>query len=466
VPAALLLAALVALVVADPAAAALSLFAPNVATLAVLLIAAHATWRVASIVNAWRITHGPGGAKRALAVASVLAVTVLVVHLAAGVYVSSVASAGSQIFTAGGNPGTGNNIDNTLGGAPVASPTPGPNGQLPGDCNGDGTVDDNDILLGDTNGDCVVDANDDPQTDTGDDGSAGNGTGGDPGAGAPPPGDPGPVGVLPTSGPINVLFIGFDSGLNRDHALTDSLIVASYFPERGTVTMISIARDMGRMPLYKGGIYKNRINTFMGYAKGNPALFPEGNIAALMKELGYFLGTNIPFYAITNLDNMPKAIDAVGGVDVTLTAPLADPYLGLYLDPGVVHLTGANLIPFVRSRHGPNNSDWQRERRHQSILEALAKKATSPELLANLPTVLDALSSCVRTNIPASQADTLLTILRHANDASTVHMTLASPQYSTRIPPDEVQGRWMVQPVMSGIRQLSLQVFGSFSRYN
>ena len=469
VPAALLVVALVAFVAADPASAALSLFAPNVATFVVALIGIHAVWRVASIANAWRITHhaGPRRADGGLAVAGVLAVTVLLIHLVAGSYVSSVASAGSQIFTAGGTTGSpGGDIDNGLGSAPVPSPTPGLNGQLPGDCNRDGVVDANDILLGDTNGDCVVDANDDPQTDNGTDGTDGSGTGGDPGAGAPPPGDPGPVGVLPQDGPINVLFVGFDSGLNRDHALTDSLIVASYFPERGTVTMISIARDMGRMPLYIGGIYKNRINTFMGYAKGNPALFPQGNIAALLKELGYFLGTNIPFYAITNLDNMPKAIDAVGGVDVTLTAPLADPYLGLYLDPGVVHLTGANLIPFVRSRHGPNNSDWQRERRHQSILEALAKKATSPALLANLPTVLDALSQAVRTNIPASQADTLLTILRHANDASTVHMTLASPQYSQRIPPDEVQGRWMVQPVMSGIRQLSLQVFGSYSRYH
>jgi LCP family protein required for cell wall assembly len=204
----------------------------------------------------------------------------------------------------------------------------------------------------------------------------------------------------------------------------------------------------------------------MGYAKGNPALFPEGDIAALLNELDYLLGTNIPFYAITNFEGFPAAIDAVGGVDVTLTAPLADPYLNFYLDPGLVHLTGANVLPFVRSRHGPNNNDWQRQMRNQSVLEALAKKADSPELLANLPTVLDALSHVVRTNIPSSQAGTLLTILRRANDGATVNVTLTEPQYLQRIPPDEVGGRWMWQPVMAGIRDLSLQLFGSYSRYN
>jgi hypothetical protein len=35
-----------------------------------------------------------------------------------------------------------------------------------------------------------------------------------------------------------------------------------------------------------------------------------------------------------------------------------------------------------------------------------------------------------------------------------------------RIPPDEVGGRSMWQPVMAGIRDLSLQLFGSYSRYN
>ena len=449
-PAALLVLAVVAFVAADPVGAALSLFAPNVATVVVLLIGVHAAWRVASIANAWRITHGAGPrrADGGLAVASVLAVTVLLVHLVAGVYVSSVASAGSRIFSAGA----------PAGNYPVLS-------GAEGDCNGDGVVDGNDIVLGDTNGDCVVDGNDDPGTDAGSEGD-GNGGSGDPGGGiVPPPLDPGPLGVLPSSGPINVLFVGFDREIGIDHDMTDTMIVASYFPERDTMTMISIARGLSRMPLYNGGIYPNRIDSLMTYAKGNPALFPEGDIAALLNELDYFLGTDIPFYAITNFEGFPAAIDAVGGVDVTLTAPLADPYLDFYLDPGLVHLTGANVLPFVRSRHGPNNNDWQRQMRNQSVLEALFRKADSPELLANLPTVLDAVSQVVRTNVPSSQAGTLLTILRRANEAATVNITLTEPEYLQRIPPDEVGGRWMWQPVMAGVRDLSLRVFGSYSRY-
>src|SRR6187551_1772540 len=165
VPAALLVLAVVAFVAADPASAALSLFAPNVALVVVLLIGVHAAWRIASIANAWRITHqaGPRRADGGLAVAGVLAITVLLVHLVAGAYVSSVASAGSRIFNAGAPAGND-----------PATPTAGPNGQLPGDCNGDGAVDSHDIVLGDTNGDCLVDGNDDPETDAGSQAGDGN----------------------------------------------------------------------------------------------------------------------------------------------------------------------------------------------------------------------------------------------------------------------------------------------------
>lgn len=242
--------------------------------------------------------------------------------------------------------------------------------------------------------------------------------------------------------------------------------MASYFPERDKLTMISIPRDTGRLPLYKGGTYPNRINSFLGYAKGNAALFPEGPIVALMRELGYVLGTRITLYAATNLDGLPQAVDAVGGVDVVLNRPIADPGFNLFLEPGPYHLDGRSVMPYVRSRHGPNNSDYQRARRQQDVLKALATRVQDPAVLVRLPEVMDALARVVRTNVPREGTSTLLTILRRANDATTEHLVLSPPDYANRIPPAEVNGRYMTQLDMSAIRALSLRLFGTYSRYD
>jgi len=465
-PPAVLLGALLLLIVIDPASVAARLLSPTFAVSLIGLIALHGLWRIGSIFNARRLTGGAGSLRPAwtLLFATLLSLGVLAVHATASAYVDSVSTAGARIFVGELPPGV-DPIEGLFGG-PQASPTPGPNGQLAGDCNGDAVVDGFDVLAGDTNGDCVVDGNDDPETDKGTGGSpAPSGTPGVPEL-TPPPLEPGAeIGVLPAAGPINVLFIGLDSGFDRTHALTDSLIIASYNPDRDKLTMISIPRDTGRMPLYKGGTYPNRINSFLGYARGNSALFPEGPSDALLHELSYVLGTNIPFYAATNLEGLPRAVDAVGGVTVNVPSQIADPHLGLYVEPGPYHLTGANVLPFVRSRHGPNNNDWQRQRRQQDVLKALAGKAQSAGVLARLPSVLDALSHAVRTNVPRDQTNTLLRILRRANDASTEHIVLAPPKYTHRIPPEEVNGRWMVQLVMTSIRDLSKEVFGSYSRY-
>ncbi len=475
VPPAVLLLAFLVVAITAPGTFALNLLAPAFALAVITAIGFHGVWRSVSILHAWRITQdGSGRRYQSLPLAVVLSAVVLIAHAAAGVYVQSFADAGSKIFT-GARPAGPDDIDSILGGNPISSPSalespgasPGYNG-LPGDTNGDGVVDGNDIIPGDTNGDGVVDGNDDPETDPGD---GTDDPGGTPSAGpgaSPPPFDPGgvPTGSLPEAGPINVLFIGLDSSLDRSHSLSDSLIVASYYPERGTLTMISFPRDTGRFPLYKGGTYPNRINSFLGYAKGNTSLFPEGPVAALMHELGYLLGSPIQFYAATNIDGLPQAVDAVGGVDVVVDRPIADPVSELYLDPGPYHLDGPQALVFARSRHGPNNDDWKRAGRQQDVLVALAQRLKDPTVALNLPDVIHALSAVVRTNVPPDQIPVLLSILQKANDAPTEHVVLSTTNgYATRIPAAEINGRYMIEPDIAAIRELSMRIFGSFSSY-
>ncbi|CAN5634961.1 hypothetical protein BH23CHL7_BH23CHL7_00170 [soil metagenome] len=68
----------------------------------------------------------------------------------------------------------------------------------------------------------------------------------------------------------------------------------------------------------------------------------------------------------------------------------------------------------------------------------------------------------MRTNVPRNQTPTLLRILEGANDASTENIVLSPPRYARR-----VQGIhfYQIEPNIAAIRELSMRVFGAYSRY-
>lgn len=491
-PPLLLTAVAFVLIASDPTGFAVAMLAPEVAIVILALLGLHGLWRAGAIIDSWRAARAARAARvwAGLPVAVLLSLLVAGAHVGAGVFVYSFAQAGEQIFQ--DDRPTGNaDIDFILGGpvdetpdtataqpgatpGPVSpGPSPAPSG-LPGDTNGDGVVDWNDEGWIEDEQDREPPDGADPNATSApedeepedDEQDAEPAPSFDPAVTPPPtgPGD-GPTGSLPDEGPINVLFVGLDSGLGRNHALTDTLILASYFPARDKLTMISIPRDTARLPLYAGGIYPRRINTFLSYARANPHLFPEGPIAALMKQVGFVLGTRVHYYAATDLDGMPRVIDLVGGVQVTLDRRIADPKMQLYLEPGVHHLDGKTVMPYVRSRYGPGNSDWQRARRQQQVIRAAAARVRDPQVALKIPQIVNGMASVVRTNVPRDKVSVLLKVLEKANDASTEQVVLSPNRYARRIPKEQTGGAYMTELNLAAVRELSMRVFGPFSRY-
>ena len=468
-PPLLLVGLLTGVVVSVPESFFLNLLVPSFAAVILALVGLHAIWRVVSLVDVWRKTRrDPPGRHRTAPLLILLVGAVLISHGLVGWYIGSYSAAGARIFQ-GGRPTGPSQIDLDLGGGPGGVPRTGPGG-TPGTILGGGTTGDDKLPCPIVNpsdtagyGDDVDDPNDSEEPASTAPATA-DPTRLEPSA-SPPPFvcKPEAEGVFPADGPINVLVVGIDSGPGRDHALTDTLLVASFYPARDTMTMISIPRDTGRLPLYTGGFYKNRINSFLGYASRHPDQFPEGPIRALMREVGYILGTEIHFYAATNLEGFPPAVDLVGGVDVTLGNTIVIP--GGLMAAGSYHLDGQQALAYVRSRHGPGNSDWQRAQRQQQVIMALATRTRDPAVAVRLPEILGALADLVRTNVRPSDVRGLLDILERATDSSAEHVVLRPDQYARRVPPGEVNGRYMTQLDMSAVRDLSRRVFGEYSGF-
>lgn len=282
---------------------------------------------------------------------------------------------------------------------------------------------------------------------------------------------PSPTPLPLPQGRITVLLLGRDSA-DHSRRLTDTIQIASYDAATGEIAIIAVPRDTAQVPLSTGATWDRKINELLTYAESRPREFPEGGIQTLMRELGHVVGVPIQYYAQVDFAGFVRLVDAVGGVDVVLDRPIADPTYqsgptetGFYMEPGNHHLDGETALKYVRSRHGPGNSDFQRARRQQQVLLALRDKVDDPAVVANLPGLIDAASQMVRTNVPLDKLPELVSMLQGSGGAPSETYVLRPPDYAEVIPRSEVGNVYMTRLKMDAVAQLSIELFGDDSRY-
>jgi LCP family protein required for cell wall assembly len=263
---------------------------------------------------------------------------------------------------------------------------------------------------------------------------------------------------------MNVLLIGIDSAPGRTEALTDSLIVVSLDPVGRTVSMLSIPRDLAGIPLGNGTVFGPKINSLMSWAKGHPAEFPQGGIHALEAGVGALLGLRIHYYATVDLTGFVAMVDAVGGVDVNVKKPLADPIYprldgkrGWSVMPGLHHFDGADALAYARIRKAVGESDLTRAARQQEILVALRNQAVGAGILFNLPTLLTAVGTTVRTDVPEDRLPELAALAEQIGGSSTTKVVLGSPMIKAGSSP--LYGSLFL-PVPSRVAAMVKVVFG------
>jgi polyisoprenyl-teichoic acid--peptidoglycan teichoic acid transferase len=272
---------------------------------------------------------------------------------------------------------------------------------------------------------------------------------------------------------INVLLIGVDSSSTRTQALTDTMIVASVDPVTGATSMVSFPRDIAEFPMYDGGVFQGKINSFTTYAGNHPKDFPEGAVPALMHELGFLLGIPIHYYASVNLEGFVKVVDAMGHVTIDNARAIEDfgyggwtdgRPVGFHLSKGVHQLDGQEALAYARSRKGAGDSDFTRAARQQELLQAVRRRLTDPALLPNLPTILAAAAETLRTNFPPDRLSEMLLLARRVDDAGT-HRVVMGPPYSVHPPSNTTGGTYILRLKLDQVKALSIELYGQDSAY-
>jgi LCP family protein required for cell wall assembly len=258
---------------------------------------------------------------------------------------------------------------------------------------------------------------------------------------------------------VNFLLVGVDSGFGRDWALTDTMLVVSIDPD-GTSAMISVPRDLYGAPLPDGTTFDEKLNGLMAAAEADPELFPSGGVGTLKEVIGDILGIEIHYFAAINQEGFRDAVNAIGGVDITVDRAIADPIYsedgfqepGFYVEPGTYHMEGAFALAYVRSRHGPGDSDFTRAERQQQVLTAIRDKLTAGNLLLSLPGLLDAVKNMISTDIPSSRISTLARAIQEADVSLLEHAVIQPPLVT---PDEDPIAGYVLRPDLAAIRQLT-----------
>lgn len=112
------------------------------------------------------------------------------------------------------------------------------------------------------------------------------------------------------------------------------------------------------------------------------AAFNFGGGKLLVQTVEKLTNLRIDHYAEVGFGGFASVVDAVGGVDMCIDAPINDPKAGLNLQAGCQTLDGAQALGYVRTRATPL-ADLDRVKHQRKFLAALLSKASSFGTLIN-----------------------------------------------------------------------------------
>lgn len=269
-----------------------------------------------------------------------------------------------------------------------------------------------------------------------------------------------------TNGHTNILLLGSGGPGHDGPDLTDTMIFVSVRDDTGEVTGISIPRDFWIPSL--------RIKINAAYYYGQIKEATSGGLLLAKSAVSEAINQPVHFAVKIDFSTFAKAIDILGGVDITvdrtfddfkypITGKEDDPCGGdpqtlcrfehLHFDAGPQHMDGTTALKYVRSRYSANpeeGTDFARSKRQEKVITAVKNKILSINNLKNTKIYKDlynlAVSSVV-TDISPEYYSTFLRLGLKARQHPLESFALTSPEQLENPPISEkYDDQWVLIP--------------------
>ena len=197
-----------------------------------------------------------------------------------------------------------------------------------------------------------------------------------------------------------VLAVGSDRRAGEKRGRSDTMMLVRIDPDHGTVSMLSLPRDL-RVPIPGHGV--DKLNAAYSY----------GGLKLLIKTVREYLGVKVDHFVQVDFRGFQKVVAHLGGVYLPIDGrylnrndgTAQNNYADIDLKPGYQRLSREKALQFVRFRHV--DSDFYRAARQQLFLREVGRQlqARTSDVGA-LPGIVDVLAQATTSDL-ASVGETL-----------------------------------------------------------
>ncbi|WP_419817089.1 LCP family protein [Glaciibacter flavus] len=261
--------------------------------------------------------------------------------------------------------------------------------------------------------------------------------------------------VPPIDGKYNILLLGGDAGPDRDGLRPDSISVVSVDANTGRAVMIGLPRDLENAP-FSPGPMADKYPQGYGYDDTcdvdvcqlnsiytevelkSPDMYPDAakngsqpGIEAMRDVAEGITGLPIQYYVLIDMQGFSDLIDALGGVDITVTerVPLGGDEdlngVAEWFEPGKQHMDGYHATWYARSRHG--TSDYDRMARQRQLQDAVLKQFNPTNVLAKFQGIAAAGAQVVKTDIPQSMLGYFVDLASKTKEIPVTNVEMVPP---------------------------------------
>ena len=205
-----------------------------------------------------------------------------------------------------------------------------------------------------------------------------------------------------TSKPFTILITGNDSfGTLDEVSRSDVNMIVTINPLTSTILMTSIPRDAFVTEVCDDYACNYGVEDKLTHT----GIYGADTTKDTLENL---LDIDINYIFRVNFSSMIDIVDALGGIDIDVAEGMA--VSRFYSDStlegiheGQNHLNGKRALAYSRERKAYLDGDVQRARNQQQVLQAMFKKASSPEIITKYSNILKAVGKAFDTNMTTKE---------------------------------------------------------------
>ncbi|WP_270333560.1 LCP family protein [Ligilactobacillus acidipiscis] len=209
--------------------------------------------------------------------------------------------------------------------------------------------------------------------------------------------------------PFSVLLLGTDTGeygRTEKNGRSDTIMVATITPKK--TTLLSVPRDtLVTIPGHEGN---NKIN----------AAYSFGGMTGALNTLQSYLDIPLDHYVQLNMKGLEQLSEAIG--PVTVDNDLDFTNIKHHFKKGKIEINSDNILAYTRMRYEDSRGDYGRQLRQRQVVTAMIKKIASVGSITKYKSILNTISTNMKTDISFDQMKQLYSHYKQATNIEQIQL--------------------------------------------